>query len=83
MFSEFRSVFLRFFFFLSSSSGVRSAAPMLLRVYALGSVLLVTAGLLLSLPGIVGHAQLHLAGIVMALGIVRLASNQRFLINAI
>jgi hypothetical protein len=59
---------------------VRAASPALLLVYALATVLLLAAGLLLALPGVLPHAPLHAAGLAMALAAVRTTLDRRFLV---
>ncbi len=60
--------------------GVRSASPALLLCYALATVLLLGAGLLLGLAGVVPHAALHVGGIVMAIASVRTNLDRRFVV---
>lgn len=44
-------------------------------------MLLLSAGLLLGLPGVVSHGVLHACGVVLAVAVVRLSGNQKFRVS--
>ena len=61
--------------------GVRGASPLLLRLFALGELLLLSLALLLGLPGVLARALLHCAALVLAVALVRLARPRTYIVD--